>query len=136
MNDDSTRRALKILLVEDHADSAYIMERMLSRKGFDVSTCRDIQSAKKTIQTGSFDVLVSDLGLPDGSGLELMRHIRAAGHSLPAIALTGFGMESDHINTTQAGFNHHLLKPVDVNQLESLITRLIENSNAASQHAS
>ncbi|PYV55604.1 MAG: hybrid sensor histidine kinase/response regulator, partial [Acidobacteria bacterium] len=67
-----------------------------------------------------FDVLISDLGLPDGSGIDLMRTLRS-GRPLLGIALTGFGMEGDIRQSHEAGFKHHLVKPIDLNKLDSLI---------------
>ena len=65
-------------------------------------------------------MLVSDIGLPDGTGIDLIRRLRSDRPAL-AIALTGFGMEDDLRKTQNAGFKHHLVKPIDVNKLDSFL---------------
>jgi CheY-like chemotaxis protein len=70
--------------------------------------------------TESFDVLVSDIGLPDGSGIDLMQRLTTE-HPIFGIALTGFGMEEDVRRSREVGFHHHLIKPVDLNKLDALI---------------
>ena len=67
-----------------------------------------------------FDVLISDIGLPDGSGIDVMRTLHKV-RPVFGIALTGFGMEEDIRRSHDGGFNHHLIKPVDLNKLDSLI---------------
>jgi CheY-like chemotaxis protein len=71
-----------------------------------------------------FDVLVSDIGLPDGTGVELMQQLRQADHDIFGIALTGFGMEDDIRRSHDVGFDHHLIKPVDLNKLDALIQQM------------
>ena len=77
------------------------------------------QSALEVSAKEQFDVLISDLGLPDGSGIDLIRKL--ASKPPLGIALTGFGMEQDICKSREAGFQHHLVKPIDLNKLESLI---------------
>jgi CheY-like chemotaxis protein len=72
-----------------------------------------------------FDVLVSDLGLPDRSGLDLIRMLRARGATVPAIALSGYGQEKDREQSRAAGFQMHLVKPIDGDQLIEAIARVI-----------
>ena len=92
-----------------------------------MESAKNIESALYLSTTAQFDVLVSDIGLPDGTGIDLIRRLRSDRPAL-AIALTGFGMENDLRKTQDAGFNHHLVKPIDVNKLDLLIQ---ENSSAA-----
>ncbi len=120
-------RPLRILLVEDHGDTARIMKRLLEGKGHQVETAADVASALRLSETQPFDLLVSDLGLPDGSGLDLMRAIRARGSALPGIALSGFGQEQDMIQSREAGFAVHVTKPVDVDHLLDAISRVVES---------
>ncbi len=76
--------------------------------------------------TESFDVLVSDLGLPDGSGYDVIRRVRA--HQIvPGIAMSGYGMEEDVRRTREAGFTEHLVKPVEVSQLIAAIRRVAKD---------
>ena len=75
----------------------------------------------KLLDCESFDVLVTDIGLPDGNGYQLMRAARQS-QSLRGIAISGFGMEEDVQRSMEAGFEHHLIKPIDAQQLEALLT--------------
>ena len=114
------RRTMRILLVEDHEDTNRSLTRLLRRRGHHVQSASTVQSALDLSKKEEFDVLISDLGLPDGSGIDLMRMLNS-GRPLLGIALTGFGMEGDIRNSHDAGFKHHLVKPIDLNKLESLI---------------
>jgi Signal transduction histidine kinase len=111
------RQAMRILLVEDHEDTNRSLTNLLRRRGYHVQSARDVRSARDLSSREQFDVLISDLGLPDGSGLDLMQALRAERPVL-GIALTGFGMESDIRKSQEAGFKHHLVKPIDVNKLD------------------
>ena len=119
-------RPLRLLVVEDHADTARVLTRHLSRAGFAVITAGDVASATATAEREPFDLLISDLGLPDGSGCEIMRHIRAH-RPVPGIAMSGFGMEEDIQRSREAGFAEHLVKPIEVPQLLAAIRRVAGN---------
>jgi signal transduction histidine kinase/methylmalonyl-CoA mutase cobalamin-binding subunit len=127
--------AAHLLLVEDHADTAQVMARMLRRAGFQVTVATTLaqaraetEAARKTVddngRTHPIRLVVSDLGLPDGSGHELMRDL-AAKYRLRGIALSGFGMEEDVRRAEQAGFAKHLTKPVDFASLLATIRELL-----------
>jgi CheY-like chemotaxis protein len=73
---------------------------------------------------GPFDLIISDLGLPDASGLDLIRQIRQRDPAIPAIAISGYGMEDDIHQSRQAGFNHHLTKPTNIQLLAALIQQI------------
>ncbi len=120
-------RRLRILLVEDHGDTAWVMTRLLKAGGHEVEAAADVATALKRAEEGEFDLLLSDLGLPDGSGLDLMRGLRARGLPLPGIALSGYGQEQDIQQSREAGFIHHLTKPVAPDQLIELIRRFAED---------
>jgi CheY-like chemotaxis protein len=113
-------RSLRTLLVDDHADTLGTMARMLRRAGHEVTTAASVASALDATSSGSYDLLISDVGLPDGSGVDLMRRL----HPLPGIALTGYGMEADVAKSREAGFLTHLTKPVDPGRLEGLIRQV------------
>jgi CheY-like chemotaxis protein len=85
-----------------------------------VQSALTFQSALDFSEKEEFDVLVSDLALPDGNGIELMRKLSSK-QPLFGIALTGFGMEADIRRSREVGFQHHLVKPIDLNKLDSLI---------------
>jgi DNA-binding response OmpR family regulator len=112
------------LLVEDHGDTARIMKRMLAADGHEVETAADLATALKLAGERTFDLMVSDLGLPDGSGLDLMRTMRARGSTLVGIALSGFGQQKDIQQSRDAGFAAHLTKPADYDRLVEAIRRL------------
>lgn len=114
---------LSILLVEDHHDTRDLMETILSGLGHEVKTAGSVAAGKELAAEYSFDLVISDLGLPDGSGLDLMQHLRRE-HGLKGIALTGYGMEEDLARTREAGFAKHLVKPIDFEQLETAISRV------------
>jgi signal transduction histidine kinase len=114
------RRSVRILLVEDHEDTNRSLTRMLRRRGYEVHTASDMRSALDLATSQQFDVLVSDIGLPDGSGIDLLKALRAK-REVFGIALSGYGMEEDIRRSGEAGFSHHLIKPVDLNKLDSII---------------
>jgi CheY-like chemotaxis protein len=116
---------LNILLVEDHAPSLRALARLLIQMGHRVMTATTVASALATAGLSKFDLLISDLGLPDGSGLDVMRRLRETFKDR-AIALTGYGMESDVAASRDAGFVEHLIKPVDVEQLNDAIARVVQ----------
>lgn len=113
-------RGLKILLVEDHRDTAAVMSRLLRGLGHEVTAASSIATSLEVAGQRDFDLVMSDLGLPDGSGLDLMKQLRER-HSLPGIAVSGYGMEDDLRQTLEAGFIAHLTKPVSFNQIEAVL---------------
>jgi hypothetical protein len=114
------RQAMRILLVEDHEDTNRSLTNLLRRRGYEVLSAGNIQAALDLSKKEEFDLLISDLALPDGSGIDLMQTLRSK-RPVIGIALTGFGMEEDIRKSHDAGFKHHLVKPIDVNKLDSLI---------------
>ncbi len=121
----------RVLLVEDHLDTGRIIARLLRRSGHTVVHAETVSAAWSAWESEQFDLIVSDLGLPDGSGLDLMRRIREADSGVPAICMSGFGMESDVSASRDAGFTEHLIKPVDMTQLHAAIRRLISAVSAS-----
>jgi signal transduction histidine kinase len=119
---EGTRR-LRILLVEDHADTARILSRLLGRAGYAVITASDVAEAETVAKREAFDLLISDLGLPDGNGHEVIRRV-GAHRIVPAIAMSGYGMDEDMRRSREAGFTEHLVKPVDVAHLIAAIKRV------------
>ncbi|OYW31507.1 MAG: hypothetical protein B7Z47_00850, partial [Chthoniobacter sp. 12-60-6] len=114
---------LRLLFVEDHADTARILSRQLSKAGLVVVQAHDVAGAIELSERERFDLLVSDLGLPDGSGYEVMRHVRSA-QNIPGIAMSGYGMEEDMRRSREAGFSEHLVKPIDLRELIAAIRRV------------
>jgi CheY-like chemotaxis protein len=104
-------RPLRILLVEDHGVTAKMMQMVLTAEGHTVEMAGDVATALQLADEQPFDLLLSDLGLPDGSGHDLIRQLRQHGHNFPGIALSGYGQEDDIQRSYQAGFAAHLTKP-------------------------
>jgi PAS domain S-box-containing protein len=130
--DGEATKCYRVLLVEDHQDTARVLARLLRGIGHEVNTVHTVADAVCAVQKTDFDVLVSDIGLPDGTGIDLIRQIREQyGSRLPAIALTGFGMEEDVLRTKQAGFDEHLSKPVNLMLLEETIQRACREGGGA-----
>jgi len=113
------RQPMRILLVEDHEDTNRSLTSLLRRRGYHVQSALTFRSALELSEKGKFDVLISDLGLPDGSGIDLIQKL--ASKPPLGIALTGFGMEADIRKSREVGFQHHLVKPIDLNKLDALI---------------
>lgn len=111
-----------ILLVEDHADTRQVLAALLRGTGYRVCVADTVASALRIIEAQPVDLMVCDVGLPDGTGLDLMRQIRAR-RPLKAIALSGYGMERDMAESHAAGFQDHLTKPVNVERLRAAIRR-------------
>lgn len=121
-------RSLRILLVEDHSDTAQQLTRLLKRAGHEVTWAGTINQARALIAgrdnaERGFNILISDLGLPDGSGHELMRDL-ASRRSMPGIALSGYGMKNDILDSMAAGFSRHITKPVDWQELKIAIQKI------------
>ncbi len=122
---------LRILLVEDNIDSLRVMARLLGRRGHHVATAECVEAALRVMdEQEEFDLLISDLGLPDGTGLDLMRRLKLTGGP-PGIALSGFGMDDDLRRSREVGFVEHLTKPVDFAKLEAAIGRIASKSRTA-----
>ena len=117
-------RGLRILLVEDHGDTARILSRLLRNQGHEVQTAGDLNKALEKCQQWEFDLLISDLGLPDGDGRDLMRQLHVIRPGVPGIAISGFGTEGDVHQSLAAGFMEHLVKPVNITTLRKAIQRL------------
>lgn len=114
--------SLRILLVEDHASTLEQLARLLRLHGHAVHPAATMAEALTLAAQHECDVLLSDLGLPDGTGHELMARLRAAHPGLRGIALSGYGMEDDVQRSHEAGFSAHLVKPIDFDQLRHALT--------------
>jgi PAS domain S-box-containing protein len=117
---------VKLLLVEDHADTARALVRLLESRGYEVSSVGSVASASQAIERNEFDLFLCDLGLPDGTGFDLIERLRQK-RDTPAVALTGFGMQQDVERAQHAGFDAHLTKPVNLQKLEATIWKLLQD---------
>jgi CheY-like chemotaxis protein len=117
---------LRILLVEDHNDTAQILGRLLESEGHQVKIATNVGDALKLSNEGPMDLIISDLGLPDGSGYDLMTQVRPKlSAPIPAIALSGYGAESDIKRSREYGFAEHITKPVDFGRLLRAIDQVV-----------
>ncbi|MDQ6623287.1 MAG: ATP-binding protein [Verrucomicrobiota bacterium] len=119
------KRAPRLLVVDDHHDTCTGMKMMLERRGYRVTVAHSADEAVAKANGENFDLLVSDIGLPDRSGYELMQELHAT-KNLRGIALSGFGMENDVNRAREAGFSEHLTKPINFERLEEVIQGLLE----------
>jgi len=129
------RTSRRILLVEDNPDTATTMAMLLGTFGYQVETAGDVADALKAIGADGFDLLISDLGLPDRSGIDLMKELRQRGNVIKGIALTGYGQNEDVRRSREAGFSAHLTKPVDVEALVESVARVLRTPLAACPEA-
>ena len=119
---------LRILLVDDHKDTVYVLKGLLARLGYDVVTAETFHDALRLAAKNDFHLLVSDIGLPDGNGFELLREIRKR-QRIDAIALSGFGMEDDLRKSREAGFADYLIKPINLDRLQAAIRQVASQLN-------
>ena len=120
---------LRILLVEDDPSTLSLLSRLLTRSRHAVTTADSVASAMAASSGGAdlFDLIISDIGLPDGNGVDLMRDLQSR-RVVPAIALTGYGQDEDIRRYRSAGFRAHLTKPIDFHALEETIKRVVESA--------
>ena len=124
----TTSRGLRLLLVDDHLDTRAVLSRLLTKYGHEVATADSVQAALKFLEHARFDALISDIGLPDGDGYNLVSKAKRI-QPLKAIALSGYGTEEDVRRSLEAGFDYHATKPVDLNGLRSLLGKITRAEN-------
>src|SRR5687768_7525575 len=118
----STGRPMRILLVEDHVDSARALVRLLSKMGYDVTHAVSVSEARRLCSEQSFGLLLSDIQLPDGTGWQLAGEVRAI-CNIPAIAITARPLLGEAQRYRDAGFYAVLSKPLQVDQLLATIVQ-------------
>src|SRR5438874_12080076 len=116
-------KRLRILVVEDHGDTRRTLARLLSHFGHQIAVADSVESALRTFRSQQFDGFVSDIGLPDGTGYEIIKQAKQR-YPVKAIALTGFGMDADLRRSKAAGFDFHLTKPVDFAELRTVLSEI------------
>ena len=122
---EAQKARLRILLVDDHTDTVITLGALLRNLGYEVACAETVKQALQLAKESKFDLLVSDIGLPDGSGHDLMRQIRAE-QSIAGIALSGFGMEDDLEKSRAVGFAEHLIKPINVDRLQVTLREIAQ----------
>lgn len=121
----------KILLLEDHEPTRIALASLLKRRGYLVETAASLAEARALAMKDEFHLLISDIGLPDGNGLDLMKELSVRSKALQGIALTGYGMEQDIACSRDAGFAAHLTKPVSMRSLDEALTALHDRAPSA-----
>jgi CheY-like chemotaxis protein len=116
-------KSLRILVVEDHADTLRVLARLLDHFGHKISAADSTHSALQFLQSKTFDVILSDINLPDGSGYEVVSQAKQK-QAVKAVALTGFDREEDIRRGKEAGFDFHLSKPVDFHELRTVLNQV------------
>jgi len=111
---------LRIFVVENHADTREFLTYLLRDLGHTVLVADTMSRALRDVPAANCDVLISDIGLPDGDGWELLARLELP-RPIYAIAMSGYGMTSDRIRSKAAGFRHHLVKPMGLEQLEAIL---------------
>ncbi len=117
---EAVSQNLRILLVEDHRDTADVLCMILRNLGHRVESCGTLAGAREMAAAGDYDLILSDLGLPDGTGIEFIRAVRPL-TTTPAVALTGYGTPDDVEACLRAGFTDHLTKPIDIGALQRVL---------------
>ena len=116
-------KSLRILLVEDHGDTRHTLARLLTHFGHEISVADSMQSALEIMASQKFDVVLCDIGLPDGSGYQIISEAKR-NQTVTGVALTGFGTNEDIQRGKQAGFDFHLTKPVDFHELRTVLAQV------------
>lgn len=122
--------AVRVLLVDDHQDTLRMLRRLLESLGYQVATAMSVSAALSYAATNPIDLLVSDIGLPDATGHDLMRQLKAI-QDVPGVAVSGFGLEADVRKSHDAGFFTHLTKPIELHVLHTTIQRALGNELVA-----
>src|SRR3954471_15702799 len=113
---------VNILLVEDHNDTRRVLSTLLGRSGHEILTASGVADALRLLSNMRVNVLLSDLGLPDGDGLDLVAKAKALQPRIKTIALTARGSQNDYERGKKAGFDHYLTKPFDFHELRTLLS--------------
>ena len=127
---DLSARSLTIFVVENHPDTREMMQMYLESLGHTVHCAGSMEEALAALPQADCDVLISDIGLPDGDGWLLMHKLQLP-RPIYAIAMSGFGMGADQLKSKEAGYRHHLLKPIDLKQLDAALVEAAQETAAA-----
>ena len=113
-------KPLRIFVVENHRDTREYLQLYLETLGHTVQTADSMTRALATLPQADCDVLISDIGLADGDGWMLLRRLQVP-RPIYAIAMSGFGLGADQLRSREAGYRHHLLKPIDPKELDAIL---------------
>ncbi len=126
----------KVLVVDDVPDVTEMIQLLLKHAGYDVATAASAKAALQMARQQHFDLVISDIGMPEMNGYELASALRdlADYHNTPLIAVTGYSEYDDRGRAVVAGFNVHLAKPIEPTQLLNLMTELLAQSEPSTNH--
>jgi len=122
---------MQVLIVEDHQDSCEQLERCLTRRDYDVATAGDLQTGIDFLDKQRFDAIIADIALPDGTGYTLLNEARRRGIHALGIAMSGYPYPSNVNEAGVTGFDYHLTKPVNCDDLLSLLEKSRANEGDA-----
>jgi CheY-like chemotaxis protein len=114
---------LRILVVDDHGDTRSVLSHMLTMRNYQVTQAATVEEALEIFQNCEFDLIISDLGLPDGTGYDLLARMREI-KPVKAIALSGYGSGEDLAKSKAIGFEKHLTKPIDFEHLDFAVVEV------------
>lgn len=120
---------MRILLVDDHHDTLKILSRLLAMDDHEVAVATSIAEARRLCENRTFDLLIGDISLPDGSGLDLMRDLKAGAARLKGIAFSGHASQDHHRSSRDAGYSEHVNKPCSIDDLRMAIRRVSGQGN-------
>ena len=125
-----------VLVVDDVPDVTEMIELLLKHAGYDVSTAESAQDALHLARLNHYDLVISDIGMPDMNGYELAAALReiASYNKTPLIAVTGYSEYDDRGRAVRAGFNVHLTKPIEPTELLTLMRELLSQSEPGTSH--
>lgn len=124
VRDGDSSQPVRILFVDDHRDTRIVMQKVLEHWGYQVYIADSVKAALDIARASHPDLLISDIELPDGNGLELFRALQSV-TPIQGIVHSGYGMQEDVVRSLEAGFYEHLVKPVALTKLRAAIGRLI-----------
>lgn len=127
---DAGEQPMRVFVVENHADTRELLKAMLEGMGHEVAAADSMSKALREFPAAGCDVLISDIGLPDGDGWELLARLDLA-KPVFAIAMSGFGTASDRMRSKQSGFRYHLVKPMGLEQLEDILVEAAHERDEA-----
>ena len=125
-----TSRAMRIFVLEDNEDTLKYLRRHLERLGHTVVSASTIADSLALFPSSNCEVLISDIGLPDGDGWDFYEEIRPLGNVF-AIAMSGYGRPSDHARSKSVGFLFHLVKPFQLSELDQILEKAAQTRTVA-----
>lgn len=119
----------RLLVVDDEPDLRTLYELTLLREGYDVETAASVDDARLTLQEHAFDAIITDMRLPDGTGLDLLRHMESLGRREKAIVITAYGSAENAVEALKAGAFDYLTKPVDLKQFRAVVAAALASKD-------